>query len=56
LSTSAANAGGVQGNPDLKNQNQWKFVPCPIKGNVIVRLKNGNNNEVYVEKSCRSLQ
>jgi hypothetical protein len=49
LSTSAASAGGVKGDPSLKNQNQWKFVPCPINGNVIVRLKSGNNNEMYIE-------
>ena len=49
LSMAAANAGNVQGNPDLHNQNAWKFVPCPINGNVIVRLKNGNDNEIYIE-------
>jgi hypothetical protein len=49
LSTNAASAGNVQGDPNLHNQNQWKFVPCPINGNVVVRLKQGNNNEFYVE-------
>jgi len=49
LSTDAASAGKVQGDPSLKKQNQWKFVPCPINGNVVVRLKSMNNNEFYVE-------
>jgi hypothetical protein len=49
LSNAGANAGGVRGDPALRNQNQWKFVPCPVNGNVVVRLKNGNNNEMYIE-------
>ncbi|HEY5962288.1 MAG TPA: hypothetical protein VIV60_37285, partial [Polyangiaceae bacterium] len=49
LSQSAASSAGVQGNPDLKNQAAWKFVPCPITGNVIVRLKQGNDNEIFIE-------
>lgn len=27
----------------------WKFVPCPVEGNVKVRFKTGNNNEFFVE-------
>ncbi len=27
----------------------WKFVPCPITGNVIVRVKPGNPNELFLE-------
>ena len=49
LSQAAASAGGVQGDPSLKNQAAWKYIPCPVTGNVIVRLKNGNNNEFHVE-------
>lgn len=49
LSQTGASAGNVTGNPATQGQNQWKFVPCPINGNVMVRLKNGNNNEVYIE-------
>jgi len=49
LSQPGASAAGVQGNPDLKNQAKWQFVPCPVNGNVIVRLKQGNNNEFFIE-------
>jgi hypothetical protein len=49
LSQAGASAGGVQGDPNKKGQNQWKFVPCPVSGNVMVRLKPGNNNEMYIE-------
>ncbi|MGD0839229.1 MAG: hypothetical protein ABSB49_21545, partial [Polyangia bacterium] len=49
LSNAAASAGNVQGNPALHGQNQWKFLPCPVTGNVVVRLKNGNNNEIFIE-------
>ena len=46
LSSAAAGAAGVKGDPALKNQAAWKFIPCPINGNVKVRLKNGNDNEM----------
>jgi hypothetical protein len=49
LSNAAANSGGVKGDPALTNQTKWKYVPCPVTGNVIVRLKQGNNNEFYIE-------
>jgi hypothetical protein len=29
----------------------WKFVPCPVTGNVIVRVKPGNPNELFVENT-----
>ena len=59
-SACAANAGGhldlskaafdrlgySVGNPSGTN---WKFVPCPVSGNVKVRFKSGNNNEFFVE-------
>ena len=34
------------GNPNGTN---WKYVPCPVSGNVKVRFKSGNNNEFFVE-------
>ena len=34
------------GNPSGTN---WKYVPCPVTGNVKVRFKSGNNNEFFVE-------
>jgi hypothetical protein len=49
LSQAAASAGGVKGDPSLTNQTAWKFIPCPVTGNVIVRLKSGNDNEFYIE-------
>ncbi len=49
LSSAAASAAGVKGDPALKNQAAWKFVPCPVNGNVKVRLKPGNNNEIFIE-------
>ena len=49
LSNAAASSGGVKGDPNVHGQNQWKFVPCPVTGNVIVRLKQGNNNEIFIE-------
>jgi expansin (peptidoglycan-binding protein) len=29
----------------------WRFVPCPVTGNVIVRIKQGNQNELFVENT-----
>jgi hypothetical protein len=34
----------------------WKFVPCPVTGNVKVRVKNGNPNEIYIENAILALQ
>jgi hypothetical protein len=56
LSSAAAGAAGVKGDPGLKNQAAWKFIPCPINGNVKVRLKNGNNNEMYIENMILPVQ
>ena len=56
LSTSGAGAAGVKGDPSLKNQTAWKFVPCPINGNVVVRLKSGNSNEMYIENMILPIQ
>ena len=49
LSNAGANGGGVVGDPNVRGQNQWKYVPCPVNGNVVVRLKPGNNNEMFIE-------
>jgi hypothetical protein len=49
LSNAGASAGGVQGDPNKRGQNQWKYIPCPVTGNVMVRLKPGNSNEMFIE-------
>ena len=49
LSNAGAGAAGVRGDPNVYGQNPWNFVPCPVNGNVIVRLKQGNNNEMFIE-------
>jgi expansin (peptidoglycan-binding protein) len=47
LSVPAMNQLGFSvGNP---SGTTWKFVPCPVKGNVVVRIKPGNNDQVYIE-------
>jgi hypothetical protein len=47
LSVPAFNALGFSvGNP---SGTTWKFVPCPVMGNVKVRLKTGNPNEIFIE-------
>jgi len=53
LSVPAFNALGFPvGNP--KNTT-WKFVPCPVTGNVIVRVKSGNPNEIFIENGITSI-
>jgi hypothetical protein len=53
LSVPAFNALGFSvGNP--KNTT-WKFVPCPVTGNVIVRVKSGNPNEIFIENGITSI-
>jgi expansin len=27
----------------------WKYVPCPVSGGIVVRVKEGNPNQVYIE-------
>lgn len=56
LSQAGASAAGVTGDPNNHNQAAWKFVPCPITGNVKVRLKNGNNNEFFIENEILPIQ
>jgi expansin (peptidoglycan-binding protein) len=47
LSVPAFNAlGYATGNP---NNTSWQFVPCPVTGNVMVRIKPGNPNEIFIE-------
>jgi hypothetical protein len=39
--------GYTVGNP---SGTTWQFVPCPVPGNVMVRIKpNNNNQEIYIE-------
>jgi hypothetical protein len=33
----------------------WKFVPCPVTGNVVVRVKPGNPNELFIENSVLAI-
>jgi hypothetical protein len=32
----------------------WRIVPCPVTGNVKVRFKQGNNNEIFIENGVTS--
>jgi len=41
------------GNP---SGTSWKFVPCPVTGNVVVRVKNGNSNELFIENAVTAIQ
>jgi hypothetical protein len=29
----------------------WRFVPCPVTGNVVVRIKAGNSDQVFIENT-----
>jgi hypothetical protein len=65
-SACAANAGGhldlsvdvfnqlgySTGNPSGTN---WKFVPCPVTGNIVARVKPGNANELFLENSILAI-
>lgn len=54
LSKSAFDALGYStGNP---SGTSWKVVPCPVTGNVIVRIKSGNQNEAYIENLVLALK
>src|SRR4029077_411333 len=53
LSVSAFNAlGYAVGNP---SGTTWQFVPCPVTGNVITRIKSGNANQIYIENSILAI-
>ena len=34
----------------------WRFVPCPVTGSVVVRIKPGNPNQVYIENEVLPIQ
>jgi len=40
---------------DPKNTN-WKFVPCPVTGNIVLQVKNGNNNEFFIQNSILAIK
>ena len=40
------------GNPTGTN---WKFVPCPVTGNIIARVKPGNPNELFLENTILAI-
>jgi len=42
------------GNPS--SGESWKVVPCSVSGNVKVRVKSGNSNQVYVENERLPIQ
>ncbi len=54
LSKSAFDALGFStGNP---SGTSWKAVPCPVTGNVVVRIKSGNQNEAYIENTILAIK
>jgi hypothetical protein len=40
------------GNPSGTN---WKFVPCPVTGNIIARVKPSNPNELFLENTILAI-
>jgi hypothetical protein len=40
------------GNPSGTN---WKFVPCPVAGNLVARVKPGNPNELFIENTILNI-
>ncbi|MEP6651941.1 MAG: RlpA-like double-psi beta-barrel domain-containing protein [Myxococcales bacterium] len=54
LSTAAFDQLGYSvGNPTNTN---WKFVPCPVTGNVVLQIKKGNDNEVFIQNSILAIK
>jgi hypothetical protein len=43
----------ANGNP---TGTSWKVVPCPVTGNVAVRIKPGNQNEAFIENTILAIQ
>jgi len=41
------------GNPTGTN---WKFVPCPVTGNIVLQVKSGNNNEFFLQNSILAIK
>ncbi|HXP91299.1 MAG TPA: hypothetical protein VN931_10255 [Fibrobacteria bacterium] len=41
------------GNP---SGTSWKYVPCPVTGNVVFRVKPGNPNEFFIENTVLNIQ
>ncbi|MES1206029.1 MAG: hypothetical protein ABUS79_08835 [Pseudomonadota bacterium] len=39
---------------DPKNTT-WKFVPCPVTGNIVARVKQGNPNELFLENTILAI-
>jgi hypothetical protein len=53
LSNDALNQLGYSvGNPSGTN---WKFVPCPVTGNLVARVKPGNPNELFIENTILNI-
>jgi expansin (peptidoglycan-binding protein) len=44
--------GYATGNP---TGTTWKFVPCPVTGNVILQIKAGNQNEIFIQNTVLAL-
>lgn len=55
LSVDAFNALGFNGTGNPSGTS-WKVVPCPVMGNVVVRIKPGNQNEAYIENTILALK
>jgi hypothetical protein len=54
LSRPAFNALGFSvGNP---SGTTWKYVACPVSGGIVVRVKSGNANQVYIENVVLPIQ
>lgn len=51
LSVAAMQAIGYTGNNLYPKNTSWKFVPCPVTGNVVVRVKPGNFDQIYIENT-----
>jgi hypothetical protein len=41
------------GNPSGTN---WKYVPCPVTGNVVLRIKPGNADQFFIENTVLNIK